>query len=776
MSTHHRGVVATALIALAATSLIALALIITTGRASAQTTGTIRGIVTVDGAPRASAPVTLTGEGTTAKTATDARGRFQFPNVLFGRYVTQVHLPGIPDSRVTVDVSTGSVADVTLALTTVPEIGRVTGTTQGVGGNPVSVTTLGNETIAALPQNQSLNRLIATAPGVARFSFDEPVVHGFHGVTYEIDGAPVPQTSSANFAQVIDPHNIGSLELFTGAFPAEFGGQRMGAVVNIVTKRDVDIPNGSQTLVTTGFGTYGETYLGLAQATRVGKTDLFLNVNSEQTNRGLDAPTRDAVHDAASLSDVLLRGITHLGAQDTLSFDYSNQYNTYQIPINLSVTPEDQIVNPPSQDDVQREYSQFANVNYTHTSVDGSSYFQVIPWYRSTRIVYAGDLANDVNALDFSTDDCDPTPAPCPLAGLAQDRRASEYGLRLAYFHSSRVHALKFGIDGSTENFTSNETIVLNGSPPFFDNVMQHGSNYSGYVQDTWTPSAAFAVHAGLRYDYSNGFVQGNQLQPRIGANLKIAPRTTFHAYYGRLYAAPPLEDTRRDAVIVGGGTPSDALPVYDLKPQTESYYEAGIAQQFGGGIDGYVNVWQRNVWNVLDTTQIFPTPIFAVFNNALGLAHGYELRLQGRTDTASWYLSASFSQSVAGGISGSTFLFPPDAISDTSLQPEDHDQAVAINDAYTKRFGRDRQFYLTLGSEYGTGYPVQFENGPGRLLPHLTFDASIGRAPTPHSLGFSVSLLNLTGYQYLIKVNNGFNTTQWSPGLQGSLRIQAIL
>jgi hypothetical protein len=212
------------------------------------------------------------------------------------------------------------------------------------------------------------------------------------------------------------------------------------------------------------------------------------------------------------------------------------------------------------------------------------------------------------------------------------------------------------------------------------------------------------------------------------------------------------------------------------LKPQTESYYEAGVAHTFGGGVNGYVNVWQRNVWNVLDTTQIFPTPIFAVFNNALGLAHGFELRLEGHAAASSWYLSGTLSQSVAGGISGGTFLFPPAAISDTSLQPEDHDQAVAVKDGYTWRFGRDAQFYASLGSDYGTGYPVQFENGTGRLLPHLTFDASFGRKAAPHRLGFSASILNLSSYQYLIKVNNGFNTTQWSPGTQALLQVTTIL
>ena len=743
--------------------------------ASADNTGVVRGTVTVDGAPRAGASIVISGEGTSFRTVAGDRGRFQFSNVAFGHYTLRVHIDGRADGLASVDVTTGAVVDADLAIGP-EEIGRVASTATGVGGNPVSVTTFGSDAIAALPQGQSLNRLIATSPGIARFSYDEPVAHGFHGVTYEIDGAPVPQTSSANFSEIIDPRNVGSLELFTGSFPAEFGGQRMGAVVNIVTKRDIEIPNGSQTLLSAGLGTYGSSQFSLAQETRLGSTDVFLDLNSQRTNRGLDAPSSDAVHDGTNLSDALFRSITHLSTRDTLSFTYSNQFNAYQIPINTTQTAEDQIVNTPNQDDVQREYGSFANLNYTHTSLDGASFVQVIPWYRSTRVVYAGDLSSAVNAIDFSDDDCSPTPAPCPLAGLSQDRRADEFGLRLAYFHSTGNHQLKFGIDGSTENFRSSETILLTGSDPFFDNVMQHGSAYSGYAQDTWTPSTAFSLQAGLRYDYSNGFVQGNQMQPRIGANLKIAPQTTLHAYYGRLYAAPSLEDTRRDAVIAGGGSPSDALPVYDLKPQTESYYEAGIAHSFGSGISGYVNVWQRNVWNVLDTTQIFPTPIFAVFNNALGLAHGYELRLQGRAASDSWYLSGTFSQSVAGGISGSTFLFSPDAISDTSLQPEDHDQAVAIKDGYTKHFGADRRFYATLGSEYGTGYPVQFQNGAGRLLPHLTFDASIGRAPTPHSLGFSFNLLNLTGYQYLIKVNNGFNTTQWAPGLQATFRLQAVL
>jgi outer membrane receptor protein involved in Fe transport len=741
----------------------------------ADVTGNVRGSVTVDGTPAGNVSVTLAGEGTTRTVVTDTRGGFTFARVPFGRYTVRAAVPGKPAAQSPVDVSTDSVADVPLAIGAGREIGRTTATTRGVGGNPVSVATFSGADLAEMPQNQSLNRLVETVPGIVQFSYNEPVAHGFHGISYEIDGAPLPLTTSSNFSEVIDPRNIDSLEIFTGAFPAEFGGSREGAVVNIVTKRDIDIPNGSLTQLSAGIGTYGTSQYGLSQASRFGATDVFLDANTQGTNRGLDAPTQNALHDGASLSDIFLRTITHLGPRDTLALNYSNQFNSYQIPINISQTPIDSIVNIPTQDDVQLEYSSFGSLNYTHTSKDGSAYAQVIPWFRSSRVVYAGDLAADVLAQDFSPDDCAPAAPPCSLDGLSSDRRATSFGLRTTYGRDVGAHSFKAGIDGSAENFTSAETILTSATTPFFDNVAQHGSAYSAYAQDKWTPSASFSLQAGLRYDYSNGFVQGNQLQPRIGANLRIAPATTLHVYYGRLYGAPSLEDTRRDAVVVGGGSATDALPVFDLKPQTESYYEAGVAHTFGGGIDGYVNVWQRNVWNVLDTTQIFPTPIFAVFNNALGLAHGFELRLQGLAPRASWYLSGTFSQSVAGGISGGTFLFPPSVISDTSLQPEDHDQAVAIKDGYNWKFGRDSQYFASLGSDYGTGYPIQFQNGTGRLLPHLTFDASIGRLATRHHLGYSASLLNLSGYQYVIKVNNGFNTTQWSAGPQFLVKLTTV-
>jgi len=197
------------------------------------------------------------------------------------------------------------------------------------------------------------------------------------------------------------------------------------------------------------------------------------------------------------------------------------------------------------------------------------------------------------------------------------------------------------------------------------------------------------------------------------------------------------------------------------------------------------LNFWKRDVTNVLDTQQLVNTPIFAVFNNSIGIAKGVEGRVDSRFPNGdSLFFSATVSQSLAGGVSGSTFLFCPtldptciSSQSSLTLGPEDHDQTFASEFGYTKRLGSDRSFFATVEPQYGTGYPVEFQNGSGRLPPHLTLDASFGRDAKrgkSSRLGFVATFTNFTDTKYLLKINNGFNTTQWGPGFRSDLRITA--
>jgi outer membrane receptor for ferrienterochelin and colicin len=748
--------------------------------ALASTSGVVRGTVTVDGTPEASVSLTLTGEGSTFTTTTDAHGNYIFPQVPFGHYTLSATFAGAQNASAELDVVSDSVARIDMALTTHLKtiVVTTTNTHRGVSGTPVSVNTIGRKEIAALPGNNSLNNVIETVPGILKFSYNEPVAHGFHGLTYEIDGAPLPQATSSNFAELIDPKNVDSIEVFTGAMPAEYGGSRQGAVINILTDRPTKLDAPFEGFFTSGGGNYGQSLASLDTASRLGDGELFFNANSQHTDRGLDAPTFDATHDGSSQSDQFLRYVTPLGVRDTLAFDYSNQLAQFEIPINADPNnPNDPQVSPAATDDVQREYDRYANLNFTAVSRDGDGVFQIIPWYRSTRIAYDGDLANDVLATTP-----DPvTGLPVNLVGLRENRMATYAGIRISDLRTTGNHTIKVGLDANRENFNATQTLAQFGLPVVDTAVGQAGTQIGLYAQDNWQPSKALGIDYGLRYDHSTGFVGGDQISPRIGINIAPDDKNIVHFYYGRFYAAPQLEDVRQSCVVLNGGCPT--VPVYDLKPETDSYFEMGVHHQFTNSLSGYANYFLRDVNNVLDTTQLLNTPIFAVFNNTIGEDRGVEFRLDDKVNASdSWFASGTISNSEAAGISGSTFLFCPGndptctsgIASPLNLQPEDHDATYEANAAYTHHFGNAGNWFATLQGEYGSGFPVQFQNGQGRLPTHLLADLSLGLQPTRNTFGLDLDVENLLDHQYIIKIANGFNTTQISSGRNILLRLTA--
>jgi|HubBroStandDraft_6_1064221.scaffolds.fasta_scaffold00006_32 outer membrane receptor protein involved in Fe transport len=774
--------------------------------AFAATVGLVRGTITVDGKAASHATVTLEGEGSRFVVATNASGEYVFSQVPFGRYRLTAHAAGAHDLAVFVTVTSETVATIDIPLTTQPkEIVRTAVTAvAGAQGIAPSVHLLDRNTIQASPVNNSLDKMLETLPGVIPFSYNEPVINGFHGVTYNIDGAPLPLATTSNFAEIIDPKAIDSIELLTGAIPAEYGGDRMGGVVNIISNRPSDIPQGAYGTITGGFGNQNQGVGTLDVATRFGSSELFLNANTQTTSRGLDAPTFNPINDASSSSDQFVRFLTQMSPRSTLAFDYSNQFSQYQVPINIDPNnPFDPILNVPGTLDTQREYDRFSNLNWTMTSRDGNGVFQVIPWWRSTRIAYDGDLPSDVLTTEPDFSVCPPTCANTVHGiGLQQNTFAEYVGLRLSDFRATKNHAWKVGIDVNRETAIADQVfacyyvdckssgkVAVPYFPAFAVPQGQAGSQIGIYAEDKWQMGSNVVWNYGLRYDHSTGYVGGWQISPRIGVSVWDGGKNVAHAYYGRFYAAPLLEDVRQDCIALSQQSPcSTTNPVYDLKPESDAYYEIGFTHSFNSQFTGSANIFSKTVVNILDTQQFLNTPLFAVFNNSIGLNKGVEFRLQDRMlDGDQWFFTGTVSGSYAACVSGSTFLFPPNppgipCVAQLAL--EDHSETVASTAAYTHRFGGSKLWFATLQGNYGSGFPVQFEDANislhGTLPAHTTFDLALGRVLTPGSgpqdqgLGVSLQLLNILNHQYPIKVANGFNTTQIANGRTFLLRFTA--
>ncbi len=163
----------------------------------------------------------------------------------FGNVSSDRDRRGRPPLVVDVTVTSGVVATVDLPLTKFRQIAQTTVTAHaGLTTYPPSVHQIDRNQIQTSPVQNSLDQTLETLPGVVPFSYNEPVINGFHGVTYNIDGAPLPLATTSNFAEIIDPKIIDSLELYTGAIPAEYGGDRMGGVVNIISSRPTDFAPG----------------------------------------------------------------------------------------------------------------------------------------------------------------------------------------------------------------------------------------------------------------------------------------------------------------------------------------------------------------------------------------------------------------------------------------------------------------------------------------------------------------------------------------------------
>ncbi len=733
---------------------------IATGVVRADEYGAIIGVVLdPNGKPVASATVMLEApDSPPIHAKTDASGHFRFPRVAFDTYTVSVEVSSYDGVSQTVTVASGDTVTVNFHLAT-KTLGKVVTTGSSavsVGGHPVSVNVITSRNIQTLPGNASLAKVVETVPGIVPFSYGEPVSHGFHGITYEIDGIPLPQTAGSYFSEIIDPRDINRLEVFTGSFPAEFGGQRQGGVVDLLTRRASDISGSAGGTVTLYGGSYATGGVSFNQSAGGGDFRAFFGGNLFRSSRGLDSPTVVADHDNSNQDDGFLRLLLSPNSRDTWAFDYGVQNAAFQIPINTNQNdPNDSNWSVPGTDDVQHEYARFANLTFSRLSADNQGYFQISPWWASGRIQYLPDPAADLAGASQSS--------------TYQDRYSNFLGIAATWFRGNDRNSFKAGYNASVQNATSQFSFLFIDpktgllAPPFTDNTAQRGSNTGLYAQDKYSVTSGITINAGLRYDHSTGFTSGDQISPRIELNLQADQNDVVHFYYGRLYAAPLLEDVRRSAVVIGGGT---TLPVYDLKPERDSIYEAGIGHTFTPMLSGSINLWSRYVTDALDTTQLGQTPLFTLFNSAQGLAQGMELSLKGHAYNGnSYFLSYGASLSMAKGISGGTFLFPTDALQGANEWAlEDHDQTNTINTAYTWNLSSSGRF-VTVQALYGSGFPEQFENGTGRLPVHWEIGASYGQPASRHALGWEIDGNNLLNNIYPIKLDNGFNSTQYAQG-----------
>jgi outer membrane receptor for ferrienterochelin and colicin len=762
----------------------------------ASVDGSISGTVTDSqgiAVPNASVKV-LSPQGSIIKeTTTSQTGEFQVFPLIFGSYDIVIKVTDYAPYQSQVFVSSGGNSQIGIQLQpkgSGKEMVLNVKAKRNLIQNSASVssTDINHEKIEELPQGNdiTLPKLLATTtPGAVQGPFGQTFFRGNHAnIQYQIDGVQLPDSPSNTFGQAFSPRNIDHMEVITGGIPAEYG-ERLAAVVNVVTKSGPEQPGGAVEINYGSYDTVSPT-LSYGGSNESGSLHYYASANYFQTSRGLDTPQptnssnldqggEEAVHDKATGNSEFLKLDWLADNSNKISFVAFNSSNTLQIPnFPSSFQSTDSIFNnsdkygndpliytPANTDDRQSEVNAYGQIIWKH-SFNDHSFLQVAPYYKYSYILFQNDPVNDLisgnpNAVSFF-----------------ESRNANNYGLKTDYtLRSSDQHLIKTGFQVQSSLAQGKISVQQAiATPPVVDEGSNKGTFESLYLQDDYSITKSLVLNAGLRFDatqfsFSDASPTDSMLQPRIGLNYLVTDTTKLHVFYGKLFQPAPVENLRSTYAGTGGG----GLTPYDVKAEKDDYYEFGVAQQFLDTHVALLNVYYKDATNMLDDAQLFNTSIAQPYNFANGFAYGAELSIKGEINNHwSEFLNYSYEIAKGRGISGGLFAVGPP--SDNDYHFLDHVQVQTANGGLTYK---QKRFWWTTQALFGSGLRTDPNNGSS-LPSHLTFDTTVGYEFKgdywASRFKLSADILNILDDPYPISIANGFNGSHYAAGRQFFVRL----
>src|SRR5271157_4031357 len=311
------------------------------GRAQLGNAGSIEGIVKdPSGAAVVSAVVEINNvvSGVVRTTTTAADGTFRFTNVAFNPYHMTVTANGFAAYAEDVEVRSGvpTKADVNLKVGTA--VTSVTVESNGgdlIENDPTFHTDVDRNAFERTPLESSSSPFTSLvtlrSPGVAADS--NGLMHGLgdHAEnSVSLDGQPQTDQFSKVFSNQIPADSIQSMEVISGAPPADFG-DKTSLVIKVTTRSGMGVtkPVGS---VYTNYGSFGTVNAGFDLAYGGDKWGNFIALNGLNTSRFLDPPEFDVLHDKGNQENVFDRVDYQFSQADGLHFNFGFTRSWFQNP------------------------------------------------------------------------------------------------------------------------------------------------------------------------------------------------------------------------------------------------------------------------------------------------------------------------------------------------------------------------------------------------------------------------------------------------------------
>ena len=269
---------------------------------------------------------------------TDSAGKFSIPNIPFNPYHLTVTGPGF--SPYSQDVDVRSIVPVTVSITLEIKGSSETVTVEGAGEDLLEKTSTFHTDVDRglfdkMPlesRSSSVSSLVTlSSPGIAADS------NGlFHGLgdhaenSFSVDGQPITDQQSKVFSNQIPLDSIESMEVISGAPPAEFG-EKTSVVINVTTRsgQGMTSPKGS---ITTSYGSFGTADVGINLGYGGAKWGNFISASGLNSGRFLDPPEFTVFHDKGNEENVFDRVDFQLSKVDSVHVNLGFTRSWFQTP------------------------------------------------------------------------------------------------------------------------------------------------------------------------------------------------------------------------------------------------------------------------------------------------------------------------------------------------------------------------------------------------------------------------------------------------------------
>ena len=589
--------------------------------------------------------------GFSRNAVTDVAGKFTIPNVPFNSYHLMITAKGFDAYAQDVDVRSTVPVDLSIALKVEGSSESVTVEANGedlLEKSSTFHTDIDRGLFDKLPlesQSSSLSSLVTlSSPGIAADS------NGlFHGMgdhaenSFSVDGQPITDQQSKVFSNQIPLDSIASMEVISGAPPAEFG-EKTSVVINATTRSGQGLtkPTGS---VTASYGSFGTSTAGFNLGYGGQKWGNFISVSGLNTGRFLDPPEFTVIHAKGNEENLFDRIDYQVSKADSIQLNLGFTRSWFQNPNsfdNVLHTGQTDPSGDPLGPTDQRSQIKTFNIAPSWTRLlSANSVFTLGGFVRKDQYNYYPSP----NAFDDLS--------PIQQETIAQDRSLTNAGLRAAFSYVKGMHNLKVGATYQQTLLDENDRLGIvdtgllpsltdpNGNPCFVNGValgapcsnllpfdLTRGGglfDFRGhtdvkqlalYIQDQIT-KGNWSFNVGLRGDFYNGLTTHKEAEPRLGVAYNIkGSNTVLRASYARVLETPFNENLIvasvgcNDPVLnpLLGCAASGATP---LSPGWRNEFHVGVQQALGK----YLVFSGEYIWkythNAYDFSILGNTPIF---------------------------------------------------------------------------------------------------------------------------------------------------------------------